>query len=108
MPLAKGDEGIAVNLNEVINAVYVDGGFDLDIDYQTDPEPPLSDGDRVWLDQLLREQGLRKTANDGTIRPIQLSASITPTEVKRDHRRNEPPAGSSTPRAPSCPNPSSA
>ena len=63
MPLAKGDEGIAVNLNEVVNAVYADGGFDLDIDYQTDPEPPLSDADLAWLDQMLREQGLRKTAN---------------------------------------------
>ena len=62
MPLAKGDEGIAVNLNEVVNIVYADGGFDLDIDYQTDPEPPLSDHDRAWLDQLLREKGLRDTA----------------------------------------------
>ena len=59
MPLAKGDEGIAVNLNEVVSAVYADGGFDLDIDYQTDPEPPLSDADCAWLDQLLRQQGLR-------------------------------------------------
>ena len=59
MPLAGDAEGIAVNLNAVVGAVYADGGFDLDIDYGLDPEPPLSDGDRVWLDGLLRERGLR-------------------------------------------------
>ena len=63
MPLAKGDEGIAVDLQGVIDGVYEAGSFDLDIDYQHDPEPPLSDADRVWLDQLLREKGLRNTAN---------------------------------------------
>ena len=62
MPLAKDAEGIAVNLNAVVGAVYADGGFDLDIDYQQDPEPPLSDADRLWLNQLLREQGLRRAA----------------------------------------------
>ena len=62
MPLAKDAEGIAVNLNAVVNAVYADGSFDLDIDYQQDPAAPLSDADRVWLDQLLREKGLRNTA----------------------------------------------
>lgn len=61
MPLANDAEGIAVDLNNVVNSVYSDGSFDLDINYQQDPEPPLSDDDRVWLDQLLREQGLRKT-----------------------------------------------
>lgn len=59
MPLANDAEGIAVDLNGVIHSVYSDGSFDLDIDYQRDPEPPLSDDDRVWLDTLLREQGLR-------------------------------------------------
>ena len=59
MPLAKDAEGIAVNLNGVVNDVYTDGSFDLGIDYQQDPEPPLSDADRAWLAQLLREQGLR-------------------------------------------------
>ena len=61
MPLAQEDEGIAVNLNAVVNSVYADGSYDLDIDYGQDPpEPPLSDDDRAWLEQLLREQGLRR------------------------------------------------
>ena len=63
MPLAGDAEGIAVNLNAVVGAVYADGGFDLDIDYGQDPEPPLSAGDGVWLDGLLRERGLRGGAN---------------------------------------------
>ena len=63
MPLAGDAEGIAVNLNAVVGAVYADGGFDLDIDYGQEPEPPLSDVDRVWLDGLLRERGLRGGAN---------------------------------------------
>ena len=61
MPLAQEDEGIAVNLNAVVSSVYADGSYDLDIDYGQDPpEPPLSDGDRAWVDGLLREQGLRQ------------------------------------------------
>ena len=60
LPLAQDAEGIAVNLNGVVNQVYADGSYDLDIDYrQAPPEPPLSDDDRRWLDGLLRAQGLR-------------------------------------------------
>ena len=60
LPLAQADEGIAVNLNGVVNQVYAEGSYDLDIDYkQAPPEPPLSDDDRRWLDALLRAQGLR-------------------------------------------------
>ena len=62
MPLAEGSEGIAIDLKPIIDEVYVLGSYDRDIDYQIDPEPPLSDANRAWLDQLLREQGLR---NDG-------------------------------------------
>lgn len=62
LPLAQDAEGIAVNLNAVVNQVYADGSYDLDIDYAQDPESPLSDDDRVWIDELLREQGLRETA----------------------------------------------
>lgn len=62
MPLAEGSEGIAIDLKPIIDEVYVLGSYDRDIDYQTDPEPPLSDADRAWLNQLLREKGLRNTA----------------------------------------------
>ena len=59
LPLAQDAEGIAVNLNAVVNQVYTDGSYDLDIDYGQDPEPPLSDDDCAWIDARLREQGLR-------------------------------------------------
>ena len=62
MPLAEGSEGIAIDLKPVLDEVYVLGSYDRDIDYDLDPEPPLSDTDRAWLDQLLREQGLRNGA----------------------------------------------
>ncbi len=59
MPLAQGSGGIAIDLKPIIDEVYILGSYDRDIDYRQDPEPPLSDDDRVWLDQLLRQQGLR-------------------------------------------------
>lgn len=62
MPLAEGSEGIAIDLKPIIDEVYVLGSYDRDIDYDQDPDPPLTDADRAWLDQLLRSQGLRKPA----------------------------------------------
>ena len=62
MPLAEGSKGIAIDLKPIIDEVYILGSYDRDIDYRQDPDPPLSDADRAWLDQLLRSQGLRKTA----------------------------------------------
>lgn len=62
LPLAEGSEGIAIDLKPIIDEVYLLGSYDRDIDYERDPEPPLSDEDRVWLDDLLREQGLRNQA----------------------------------------------
>ena len=60
LPLSAGTEGVGVDLNRVVKGVYTAGAYYLDIDYGHDPEPPLSDGDRAWLDGLLREQGLRQ------------------------------------------------
>ena len=59
MPLVEGSEGIAIDLKPIIDEVYLLGSYDRDVDYQQDPEPPLSDADRAWLDRLLREKGLR-------------------------------------------------
>ena len=63
MPLAKGSEGIAIDLKPILDDVYAIGSYDRDIDYQQDPEPPLSDADRAWLDQLLQEQGFRNAGH---------------------------------------------
>ena len=60
LPLGKGDAGVIVNLNVVLRHVYSHGSYNMFIDYGRDPEPPLSDGDRAWVDGLLRERGLRQ------------------------------------------------
>ena len=60
MPLVEGSEGIAINLKPIIDEVYILGSYDRDIDYDQDPNPPFSDADHAWIDQLLRSQGLRK------------------------------------------------
>ena len=59
LPLAQGAAGVSVNLNAVLSHVYSHGSYHMFINYQQDPQPPLSDADRLWLDQLLRKQGLR-------------------------------------------------
>ena len=59
MPLAEGSEGLGIALQPVIDDVYTIGSYDRLVDYRQAPEPPLSDADRAWLDQLLREKGLR-------------------------------------------------
>ena len=38
---------------------YRNGGYDADIDYCVDPDPPLSADDEQWADDLLRGQGRR-------------------------------------------------
>ncbi len=59
LPLAKGSAGVSVDLNAAVRHVYAHGSYNMLIDYRQDPEPPLSDDDRAWVDALLREQGLR-------------------------------------------------
>ena len=63
LPLAKGAEGVAINLKPIVDDVYAIGSYDRDIDYQQDPEPPRSCADQKWLDRFLRQQGLRNAAN---------------------------------------------
>ena len=63
LPLAKGSAGISVDLNAAVQHVYAHGSYSMLIDYGQDPEPPLSDDDRAWIDARLREQGLRGDAN---------------------------------------------
>ena len=59
LPLAPGSPGIGVDLNPVLRHIYAHGSYNMLVDYGQEPEPPLSDDDRIWLDGLLQAQGLR-------------------------------------------------
>ncbi len=61
VPLDEASEGIGVDLKLAVDDAYAVGAYDLRVDYQRDPDPPLSDTDRAWLDDFLRQQGLRNT-----------------------------------------------
>jgi hypothetical protein len=59
IPLRETDEDVALDLQALIDQCYRNGGYDEDIDYQTEPEPPLDAHDVRWADALLRKQGRR-------------------------------------------------
>ena len=60
VPLLAGDAEPKIPLNELLHNLYRDDYYANYVDYGTDPEGPLSDADRVWVDGLLREKGLRR------------------------------------------------
>ena len=55
----KGDKEIIVDLQELINGIYEIASYDLVIDYSQEPVPELSEEDKIWVDELLKEQRLR-------------------------------------------------
>lgn len=59
LPLQTGDNEPEVHLNSMLHALYDRAGYDLRIDYRTDPQPPLKSDDAAWTDALLRAAGLR-------------------------------------------------
>lgn len=59
LPLRSGDTEPVINLQVLLNEIYEISGYDLVIDYSTEPVPPLKEADAAWVDALLREQGLR-------------------------------------------------
>ena len=58
IPLRESDKDAELNLQELIDVVYVNGGYN-DTDYHADPQPSLPEEDAKWADQLLKEKGLR-------------------------------------------------
>jgi Protein of unknown function (DUF4058) len=59
LPLREEDVEPIVNLPELLTGIYDRAGYDYRIDYHQEPIPPLSEQDRVWANELLREKGLR-------------------------------------------------
>ena len=59
LPLQRGDEDVTVPLNAIFHDLYDRAGYDLRVDYRSDPEPPLEGDDTAWAGVLLCEAGLR-------------------------------------------------
>lgn len=61
VPLRESDDDVPLDLQALIDQCYQNGGYDEDIDYQAEPDPPLSAGDARWARALLRQHGKRAT-----------------------------------------------
>ncbi len=59
IPLKAEDPDARLDLQAVLDAAYDRVGYDLEIDYRKEPEPPLDAELAAWADQLLRSKGLR-------------------------------------------------
>jgi hypothetical protein len=58
-PRKKGDIEPLVDLQDVIQDFFDRAGFDLAIDYNCEPVPPIQETDIIWVNELLKAHGLR-------------------------------------------------
>jgi hypothetical protein len=60
VPLRRPDPDVVLSLTQVLQQVYRNARYDLQVDYRTAPPPPdLAPEDATWLDAQLRERGMR-------------------------------------------------
>lgn len=59
VPLREGEEEPRIDLERMIDDIFESSRYDLDIDYRSEPKPPLDPAVRPWADGLLRQAGLR-------------------------------------------------
>lgn len=59
LPLRSDDREPVINLQELLNEIYDVSGYDLVVDYNQEAVPALSEQDKVWVDEILKEKGLR-------------------------------------------------
>jgi hypothetical protein len=67
VPLRYPDPDVALALTRVVQQVYRNARYDLQVDYRTNPPPPdLAPDDAAWIDARLRERGLPRSASGMT------------------------------------------
>jgi hypothetical protein len=60
VPLLAPDPDVALDVGAALRRIYASARYERRIDYRSDPPPPpLSSEDAAWLDERLRERGLR-------------------------------------------------
>lgn len=55
IPLQPGEDEPVLRLNQVLHELYDRAGYDLAVDYEQPPEPPLAKEDAEWILQLQRQ-----------------------------------------------------
>jgi len=59
IPLRESDGDVVLDLQALVDRAFEDGGYAA-LEVTRNPEPPLAPEDAHWLDQCLRQAGLRK------------------------------------------------
>jgi len=59
IPLRKPDSDLVLDLQEILNRCYDNGGYEDFIDYHRAPTPPLEFSDAEWAELWLSEKGKR-------------------------------------------------
>ncbi|MDJ0619446.1 MAG: DUF4058 family protein [Calothrix sp. MO_192.B10] len=59
LPLREADNEPLLEIQALINELYDEGNYDLVIDYNQEPVPPISEKNSAWIDEILRQKGLR-------------------------------------------------
>jgi hypothetical protein len=57
IPLRSTDQDVPLDLQALIDQCYRNGGYDEDIDYQRELDPPLAADDAGWAHELVNAQG---------------------------------------------------
>jgi len=60
IPLKSNDEDATLDMQVVFDRSYDIGPYPERLNYAAPPEPPLSDEDAAWADELLKTKGLRQ------------------------------------------------
>ena len=61
LPLLAGDAEPVIDLKALLDLIYDRAVYRLQINYNNEPVPALTEADAMWADSLLKEQGLRTT-----------------------------------------------
>lgn len=59
IPLQENREDVVLDLQSALDTTYEGGSYGRVLNYENNPEPPLSAQDSEWADALLRAKGLR-------------------------------------------------
>lgn len=59
IPLRRSDADAVIDVQQVLDEVYLKGNYSRVLDYREELVPPLAPGDARWVDERLRQEGKR-------------------------------------------------